>query len=287
MRRIRLVFRLFRRLNIFGFYPASSQAQAEKGNHEKLALHKESLNRPLHARKLKFSVHSVICVFTLSLMKLRLILILISLFIFGGGLAAGILWNKENRHEDWAPFGSQEEGEEPAALPVPAEIVEEFSRQFSALHIADQPQQLSGPLVFSGKDGKPRKLSDFYGGAEGNYLLLNFWATWCAPCVLELPSLGRLKEAYRGKGLDVLALSIDHSRNLEEIGVFLDTRGIGDYAYYLDQGRQVRRVLPMRGIPTSFLIDPQGRVLYIFEGDTDWAAPPARVFFDALLSSKQ
>ena len=218
-------------------------------------------------------------------MKIRLILLGITFLIFGGGLAMGLLWDRDGQKTDWAPFGESRQQAKAVKLPVPEEITKTFSHDFSALHAAEQANPVPSPLAFSGKGGKEHKLSEFYG--NGNYLLLNMWATWCAPCVLELPSLGGLKKTYEGKGLEVLSLSIDHARDLKEIETFLQTRGIGPFALYLDDERAVRSVMPARGIPTSYLISPDGLVLYIFEGDTDWTGAPAKAFFDALLAAKE
>lgn len=218
-------------------------------------------------------------------MKLRLILLGVSILIFGGGLAAGILWNKEY-HAPWLPFGAMENGK-PYVSPVPQEILEDFALEFRAMHTAQVREPLKASLRFSGAGGEYHKLSEFYGGESENYLLLNLWATWCAPCVLELPSLEQLKEAYEGNGLAVLAVSIDHARGLEEIETFLETRGIGRFALYLDDAGEIKESMPARGIPTSFLISPQGEVLYVFEGDADWSGARSKAFFDSLLSEKQ
>jgi thiol-disulfide isomerase/thioredoxin len=118
---------------------------------------------------------------------------------------------------------------------------------------------------------------------NGRYLLVNFWATWCAPCVVELPSLEKLQTYLTDRPIDVIAVSLDHNRPLNDIHMFLQNRLIGDFAAYKDFGRTVESGIPMRGIPTTYLLHPEGYILKIFEGSADWNSPPARRFFDELL----
>ena len=120
---------------------------------------------------------------------------------------------------------------------------------------------------------------------DGNYLLVNFWATWCAPCVLELPSLGKLQKKFEGRGLNVIAISLDTARNQSEIKEFLKNRAIGEFAAYHDDVGEVQKSTFMRGIPTSYLLSPKGEVLYIFEGDANWSSSPSVDFFENLINS--
>ncbi len=218
-------------------------------------------------------------------MKLHLILVTLSLFIFGGGVAAGILWNLDQNPNAFDAF--EEAPGERVSLPVPEETATAFAREFSALHSAGNAVSVPLDLSFNAKGGDTVRLADFYDAPGQGYLLVNLWATWCAPCVLELPSLDKLRQMYAGKGLNVLAVSIDHARDLEQIETFLETRGIGDFALYLDSSRAVRRAMPARGIPTSFLLDAQGRIFYIFEGDAKWTGQAGQDFFNALLAQNQ
>jgi len=120
---------------------------------------------------------------------------------------------------------------------------------------------------------------------KGDYLLVNFWATWCAPCVTELPSLEKLAQKFDGKGLEVIAISLDTMRNQTQIKTFLANRNIGDFAAYFDDESLIQRNIKMRGIPTSLLLDKDGNILYVFEGDAQWNSPSAVSFFENLLNS--
>lgn len=118
---------------------------------------------------------------------------------------------------------------------------------------------------------------------DGNYLLVNFWATWCAPCVVELPSLDDLREEFDGKGLEVIAISLDQQRSHDEIKRFLDNRGISEFAAHWDGEGHIQRAVRMVGLPTTYLLDPQGNILTIFEGDANWASGESVAFFNDLL----
>lgn len=120
---------------------------------------------------------------------------------------------------------------------------------------------------------------------DGQYLLVNFWASWCGPCVVELPSLEKLQKKFAGKGLEVIAISIDQGRNHAQIKEYLKNRYIGQFAAYWDDQENVQKSVYMRGIPTTYLLGPKGNVLHIFEGDADWADPVSIDFFSKLLNS--
>ena len=158
------------------------------------------------------------------------------------------------------------------------EVPRLFDRQFARVETKRRAEQLP-ILSFLNSKGVPVNWNAY----SGEYLLVNFWATWCAPCVLELPSLGKLAERYDDKGLQVIAISLDTQRDHEQIQEFLLNRGIGDFASHLDHKNDIQRTIRMRGIPTSFLLDAKGNLLYIFEGDADWVSPPAISFFNELL----
>lgn len=160
---------------------------------------------------------------------------------------------------------------------IPQPVVEAFSVEFSALRVATTYQTLPD-TPFKSADGKDRRVSDF----AGKPILVNFWATWCTPCVVELPALEKLKNHYEGR-LNVLAIAIEEGKTIQDIAAFLDKRRIGEFAGYLDPDGEISRNLSIHGLPTSFLIGSDGAILYRFEGDADWTAASSRAFFDAIV----
>ncbi|NQZ13582.1 MAG: TlpA family protein disulfide reductase [Alphaproteobacteria bacterium] len=135
-------------------------------------------------------------------------------------------------------------------------------------------------LSFLNPEGEKVSWDNF----KGKYTLVNFWATWCGPCVVELPTLQELKHIFRDKPFDVVAVSLDMTGDQERLAAFLKRRGIEDFALYFDKDGDIQRNIPMRGIPTTFLLNPDGQLLYIFEGDANWSSPPSVAFFSKLLS---
>ena len=128
--------------------------------------------------------------------------------------------------------------------------------------------------------GKPVKLSDF----KGQAVVLNLWATWCAPCVKEMPTLATLQSAYAGKGLKVVALSADSAMATDKAKAFIAAHP--PLVFYQDAGSAVPTALnpPIEGFPTTLLYDRQGDLKGVMEGDTDWASPEANAVVDKLIS---
>lgn len=118
---------------------------------------------------------------------------------------------------------------------------------------------------------------------QGDYLLLNLWATWCTPCLAELPDFQRLKARYLNKGLNVVAVSIEQNRPPKELLAFLIRNDIGSVAYYQDAWGDYQKTLIFSALPTTYLIAPNGRILYQMTGTTDWYAPEMIKFLDAAM----
>lgn len=118
-------------------------------------------------------------------------------------------------------------------------------------------------------DGKERMLAleDF----RGRVLLLNLWATWCAPCRKEMPALDRLQKQLGGPGFEVVAVSLD--RDLQAVREFYRQNSIRFLAPYIDASGEVAAALGSIGIPTTLLVDRQGRELWRKVGPAEWDAP--------------
>jgi thiol-disulfide isomerase/thioredoxin len=129
------------------------------------------------------------------------------------------------------------------------------------------PPRPAPALSFSGRDGRVVRLADF----RGRFLLVNLWATWCGPCVREMPSLDRL-QARLGDRLSVLAISEDRGGG-HAVEPFLAKLGLQRLQIYLDPENNAQQAFAVRGLPTSFLIDRDGRMLGTLEGAAEWDAP--------------
>jgi thiol-disulfide isomerase/thioredoxin len=111
-----------------------------------------------------------------------------------------------------------------------------------------------------------------YAGFRGTPTLMNFWATWCAPCVKELPTLQKLAGAR--KDLHVVPVSQD-SAPLASVKAFLAKTGAGDLGAYTDPKMEVGGALGVEVLPTTILFDADGKEVWRYVGDLDWTSPEA------------
>ena len=125
---------------------------------------------------------------------------------------------------------------------------------------------LAPPLALRDLDGKPVRLESF----RGRTVLVNFWATWCAPCVVEMPSIARLREALHAEGFEVLA--VNHQENAARIRPFVERLRLG-FPVVRDHDGAVRRAWGVSVFPSSFVVDPAGNVALVAVGELDWDAP--------------
>ena len=132
---------------------------------------------------------------------------------------------------------------------------------------ANSPQPVPD-IRFQGADGKPHALSDF----RGKVVLLNVWATWCAPCRKEMPALDRLQQTLGGAEFEVIALSID-SGGAAAVRRFYDEIGIRSLALYVDPSMAASSKLRTVGIPTTLLLDREGRERWRKTGPAEWDSP--------------
>jgi thiol-disulfide isomerase/thioredoxin len=127
----------------------------------------------------------------------------------------------------------------------------------------------------------PRKLSQF----KNEWVIVNFWATWCAPCIKEMPSLEKLQEKYAGRGLRVIAIAMDDDLKEEELTAFLKRHKLsGLVPQYWDAGGNIYSSYRFMGYPTTWIIDPYGRQVAIYEGDADWMSKDAIALVESLLN---
>ncbi len=124
---------------------------------------------------------------------------------------------------------------------------------------------------FLDETGKEVSLADF----KGRVLLVNFWATWCAPCVEELPSLDRLQGALGSKDFTVLAISEDR-QGAATARPFLEKHGLKRLAAHADRQMGLARALGLRGMPSTYLIDRKGNVVGSLTGAAEWDSPAAK-----------
>lgn len=134
------------------------------------------------------------------------------------------------------------------------------------LLLSDRGGEIVTPAItLETSDGRSLSLADF----RGRFVLLNIWATWCPPCVKEMPSLDRLQAAKGSDTFEVFALSIDR-RGLEVVEPFFKRTGIANLSIYLDRDARSMSGLKITGLPTTLLIDPSGREIARWAGAKEW-----------------
>jgi thiol-disulfide isomerase/thioredoxin len=136
-------------------------------------------------------------------------------------------------------------------------------------------------LAFQDADDKPLHFADLRGKA----LLINFWATWCAPCVKEMPALDRLQAMFPKDKFLVLPLSIDGPTK-PKVAPFYKDQKLANLGIYFDKGRKAMQGLDVTLLPTSILVDPQGREIGRLEGDADWDMPEGVALMKAAIASQ-
>ncbi len=139
------------------------------------------------------------------------------------------------------------------------------------LHPAPEYRFLDG-------DGAEISLVDF----RGRLVLLNFRATWCPPCVEEMPSLDRLQARFGGERFEVVALSLDR-QGLDAIMPFFTEHGLDALRPYSDPSMASMSAFKLAGLPTSLIIGPQGHIVATMAGPADWDSPGAHALITYLL----
>jgi len=133
-------------------------------------------------------------------------------------------------------------------------------------------------VQFVNADGKPVTLKDW----RGKVVLLNLWATWCAPCRGEMPALDRLQDALGSDKFEVVALAVDKS-GLEGARKFFGETKAQKLKLYADPTARIGNDFKVVGMPTSILIDAEGREVGRLIGPAEWDSPEAKRLIQSLL----
>jgi thiol-disulfide isomerase/thioredoxin len=151
-----------------------------------------------------------------------------------------------------------------------------------AFNFAPTPPKPPPVLAFQDAAGNPLTLEDF----RGKVVVLNLWATWCGPCRKEMPSLDHLQAKYGAEGIYVLPLSLDRG-DLSQIQSFYDEIGIRNLKIYRDPKGAASRTLRALGLPTTLVLDRDGREVGRVLGPAEWDGDDALATLRALLLGPQ
>lgn len=154
--------------------------------------------------------------------------------------------------------------------------------QVAALQPADPPQSLKS-LAFNGPDGKPMTIADH----AGKTVLLNLWATWCAPCRAEMPALDALQKEKGGNAFEVVAVNVDTGDDTKP-KKFLKEIGVQTLGFYRDPTIALFNEAKTRGLalglPVTMLIDADGCLIAHMNGPAEWSSPDAKRLVEAALA---
>ena len=145
---------------------------------------------------------------------------------------------------------------------------------FGALACATAPAAATAIKPWTGKETPPLMRPDLTGKVvdlkemRGKVVVLNFWATWCEPCLAEMPSLERLRSRFQGRPLEVL--TVNYGEGTPRIRDYLAKQNIS-LPVLLDPEKEAATAWRAGGLPITFVIDPRGRVRHYAFGERDWS----------------
>lgn len=162
------------------------------------------------------------------------------------------------------------------AQTAPAELPREGDMRKLNVHAA--PQGVS-EATFEDAGGETHRLADW----QGKHVLVNFWATWCAPCREEMPSLSALQSELGGEAFEVVTIATGRN-TVEGIERFFDEVGVENLPVFIDDGT-VARDMAVLGLPITVILDPEGREIARLQGDADWNGAAAQALVTALVGA--
>jgi thiol-disulfide isomerase/thioredoxin len=134
-------------------------------------------------------------------------------------------------------------------------------------------------IKFKDAGGKQHNMSAW----KGKVVLLNFWATWCAPCRREMPALDALQAAFADRNFEVIALSSDR-KGLDAVKPFYEKIGIKNLKTYIDPTLKAQRAFRVIGLPTTVLIDAGGNIVGRMAGPAEWDNEDAQALIGHFLN---
>lgn len=141
-----------------------------------------------------------------------------------------------------------------------------------------EPPIPAPPTAFTEGAEEGVSLRDF----KGEVVLVNFWATWCAPCVAEMPALNRLHADLESQGFRVVAISQDR-RGLGVVKPFYEDLDLDAMGIYLDPKGVAARDFQVNGLPTTLLVDRRNRIIGILRGPAEWDSPESKALMQFYL----
>ncbi len=156
------------------------------------------------------------------------------------------------------------------------EALREGDMRKLAFHSEPMP---GSDVAFTHEDGSEMTLAAF----EGQYVVLNFWATWCAPCRKEMPHLEALQAELGGDDLAVVTVATGRNPRAGIDAFFADI-GVENLPKHTDERQNFARSLGVLGLPVTLILDPEGNEIARLQGDADWASDSAKAILTTLVA---
>jgi thiol-disulfide isomerase/thioredoxin len=147
--------------------------------------------------------------------------------------------------------------------------------------VFSEPMAVSGE-TFTDPDGGEFRLTDF----NGKFVLVNFWATWCAPCRKEMPMLSELQTEYGGETFEVVTIATGRN-DIQGIRRFFQEVEVDDLPLYLDPRSGLARDMGVLGLPITIVLDPDGMEIARMRGDAEWNSPSAKAIIETLIADAE
>ncbi len=160
---------------------------------------------------------------------------------------------------------------------APLQALREGDMRKLALH--EMPQRGSD-VAFTGADGAEMTLSAY----EGQVVLVNFWATWCAPCRVEMPHLSAVQQSLGGADFQVVTIATGRN-DPAAITRFLAEIGVDNLPLHTDPQQRLASDMGVMGLPVSLLLDRSGREIGRLQGEADWNSASAQAIIRALIAA--
>ncbi|MGR3968647.1 TlpA family protein disulfide reductase [Shewanella sp. 1180_01] len=117
---------------------------------------------------------------------------------------------------------------------------------------------------------------------QGKLVLVNLWATWCAPCLREIPELQHLKKDYQGKNIAIVPISIDEDP--KDVRPFLTQHNFSDYQTWFDPTQNIEQIIPANVVPATYFFDAKGNLVGFVRGYLDWGDKDVAPYLDQLIA---
>jgi thiol-disulfide isomerase/thioredoxin len=168
-----------------------------------------------------------------------------------------------------------------ASRPTPVFAAPEAGKAKSGAFVWHETPKPLPETVFKDAADADQTLAKF----PGKVLVVNFWATWCAPCVKEMPTLDKLQAKLGGPTFEVLAISQDRG-GAKEAKPFAEKQGWKNLAFYVEKMGRFSKDANLRGLPTTLIIDKSGKEVARIEGEAVWDSPEVEKTLRDLMAKK-